>query len=202
MRFFTILAAITCLAASAIAQFDVNASFQETANSYIYTYRVTNIGPVQPPEIHKGLCGYFLAVPTTTRIVGFTCPPPGMGYGHWDNLNPDNNWNVLDAAPPNYRWFGYWGTDWGSIYPPGTTAVFTLETEKNTIPGSTPGWEVTFWGEWASQNNNNFYSGTRIATLGPTLPVPEPATISALALGLLAIVRKRRSSIKLGVKQS
>ncbi len=183
------------LASCSIAQagYLVTTTVQDLGDSYEYSWSVYNVDQGQSGK-RAGLDGWFVLVPAYLVVLSYTCPSsPNLNgsFGVWNqDVVTEAPGIASSQAPDNYEWLGFWGYDWGSMYAPGMTATFVLQTDKKYSPGVVSGDSVTFWGDLGS-----YYTGVSCTTLGPV--VPEPSSILVVLCGIGAmggLIRRRKSA--------
>ena len=162
--------ALACLSTNPLAYADPYFITAEVTNlgtnSWNFEYEVTNNNQGQGPLV--GLDGFAIQVPTTAVISNITYPSSYLAGGYWAGMPSINFAAYLGSLAPlknGYQWFGWWGYDPASVYPVGTTALFSFQINGVTVTTS-PDATVTFWGPYT-------YTAYQAYLLGPgALAVP------------------------------
>lgn len=156
----------------------VSQAFEDGLGNYAYLYQVTNTGTTGNNVIELFTCNPFFGA-TSSSTLGYLIDedPPGDEFtlGVQDVIGA----NVDAVAGPTVSfgfpapWPPYIPTSWA--IDPGESSV-TLYVLSTAEPGTITG---------------NVIDGT-IASGNIVGPVPEPATMSLLAIGGLAVLRRRK----------
>jgi len=183
-------------------EYEVTASAVNVAsNTWQFTYHVTNVNQ-GVPGYPFGLDGFAIQVPDSAAVEGWTVPPSYAGSsGYWDVYPPAATIMEGIEPDPGYQWMLWWGFHTPSVYPPGTTATFTV-TLSNVSVGSNDAGLVTYWGGHIPQVEYYTSSGDNYTTYLTELPspvsavtaIPEPSALVLVATGLaglLGIARRR-----------
>ena len=125
---------------------------EKTEQGYCYVWTVHN------QNQGTGLDQFAVEVPVETKVLTNSVPPPYFGYfdgnTYWEmqetteaQVDPHdghdgNTW--LPAAKPGKKWILWSGQMPGSVYPPGSTATFSLTTDATTTPGEVPVYTTTY----------------------------------------------------------
>jgi hypothetical protein len=126
---------------------------QKGVGHYLFQYEVTNLD--QGSGWPQGFDGFFIQVPLSATILNITNPPPYLsgGYpaGYWNNYlgyhlegDPPPEWPFGATLQSGYQWLWWWGLNEPSVYPVGTTAIFSVELD-NVLVGYNDGVVVTYW---------------------------------------------------------
>ncbi len=173
---------VTLLAMPAFAGYQVTSIVDELADSYSYTWSVTNYEPGT-----NGFEGFYVLVNNETNVINWTVPPPRQpapgaywSFGYvYSQINAQGQM-LISEPPEGKKWLSFWGETWNSCYLPGSTAIFQIVTDKSTVPGQV---DCTL-AAYASYGN---YPLAHYAITGPTTPVPEPSSLLALAGGIIPL---------------
>ena len=159
-----ILSAIT----SSHAGYSVQTQVESEAGRTRYTWTVHN------PDQSWGLDIFVLEVPLETRVLAKTVPPPyssADGTGYWimeerykESLDPHDGRVIYPAPKPGMKWLVWWGMESPSVYPPGTSAIFSLTTDSSVAPGRVNALAVTY----TPQFNPHYYQPWQGAATGPS----------------------------------
>ena len=210
-------AVLGTLAANASAQLPLGAEYTLTSSStpitggYRFDFHVTNVNQALGPK--EGLDGFYVSIPKNATISNVVAPPAYYGApGYWSTSFPP----MAGAKAATEEWLQYWGNNPESVYPIGTTANFSYETDSFTSP-TIDLLLVTYWDKSAPQvehvTTNIGMSYTVYATDIPSpdqptnppvdpppvdpppvtpLNTPEPTTLALLAAGGSALLLRRR----------
>jgi hypothetical protein len=156
-------------------------------DSWRFIYTITNL--TEGTGNFTGLDGFYVMVPLTAIISNIQVPDPyiDVPYAYWESYY-HYTYPPIDTS--TYKWLKFWGADPSSVYPVGTSAVFSFEAD-NVLVGMNKGYTMTYFQDVAqvSTNPNDWYHAYYSQITGPVPnPVPEPVTILNLGLGLIGIV--------------
>jgi hypothetical protein len=165
-------------ASSAFAGYTVTSRVEPAKGGYRYTWTVHN------QDQDSGLDVFLIEVPVETRILAQTIPPPysnpeGSGAQwvfletHEAQVDPHDNQAWLIAAPPGKKYLLWCGQQPPSVYPPGTSASFSLTTDSSIKPGAVRGVATTY----TPQNNPHFYAPFHNRIVGPAAHEVEPGAL-------------------------
>ncbi|MCP4350278.1 MAG: PKD domain-containing protein, partial [Desulfobacterales bacterium] len=119
---------------------------QADADSWVFTYKVTNNN--QYIGYKTGFDGLIIQMPETAEISDLVLPPTySSGYGYWFSYfsTAEYHGNAPESPLlPGYKWLVLWGGYTPSLYPSGTTAVFSFKADNVTL-GQTYADAVTYW---------------------------------------------------------
>lgn len=160
-----------CLLAGSIAWsfagYTVNSQVQTAAETNHYTWTVHN------QDQTWGLDQFAVDVPVEIRVLAHTVPPPYTnpdGTAFWvmhetreAQVDPHDGKAWLPAAPSGRKWLIWRGQESPSVYPPGTTATFSLTTDALVKPGAVRGTTMTY----TPQNNPSYYFPFHGEVIGP-----------------------------------
>jgi len=152
-----------------LAEYQIKANVAETSTGGIqYSWTVSNKGE------KRGLDMFAIEVPAALRIVAFTVPPP---YSNPDRTaywiveqryevlkDPHDDSVVLPAAQPGRKWLRWCGMQSPSVYPPGSSATFSITTDSLVTSGKVRGYAVTY----TPRNNPHFYAPFPEEIIGPS----------------------------------
>ncbi|MEO5802275.1 MAG: hypothetical protein ABIR24_01995 [Verrucomicrobiota bacterium] len=166
-----ILGAIT----SSHAGYSVHTKVEATNGKNLYTWTVYN------QDQSWGLDGFIMEVPQETRVLSYTVPPSystADGTGYWimderqkEMLDDHDDTVIFPAAKSGMKWLVWWGRQSPSVYPAGTSAVFTLTTDSSVQPGSVNTLAVTY----TPQNNPHYYQRWNGSVTGPSIVTAKSA---------------------------
>jgi hypothetical protein len=153
-------------------------------NKYLFEYAITKL---DQGGSWQGLDDFYLQIPLTATILNITDPPPYTfdGVASWIHdfngaVNPYGA-AISPLAEPGYQWIEWWG-HWGnSVYPPGTTATFSVELDKVSL-GYNDAAVVTYL--WVPAVTYTGYEGR---LLGPVTTAPLPPGIVLFGSGLVGL---------------
>lgn len=170
------------------------------SNSYTFDYYVTNTNQSVNTGIQPvGLDGFSVLIPDTATISNILNPP------NYTNIwaGPPSMWiNDFQTVNSN-RFIQWWGIQWNSVYPEGTTAHFGF-TAENVLLGTADATVTTFWNAnpvgppAVLAANGAYYTEYTAELIGPVaIPfsqVPEPSTLLLFAAGLggVSFLRRRK----------
>ena len=133
-------------------------------------------------------------VPLAATISNIQAPDPYINTpnAYWISYY-ELSWPPIDET--TYKWLKFWGADPSSVYPVGTSAVFSFDADDVQV-GTNQGYVVTYFYEDAKQYSdpNYWYHSYFTQITGPMpAPVPEPTTILLIGSGIIGLagVRKR-----------
>jgi hypothetical protein len=150
-------------------------------NRYIWT--------VHNEDQSWGLDQFFIEVPVQTHVLAFTVPQPFAnpdGNARWIMLERQEPWidahdgRMVSPSPRvGWKWLTWWGLESPSVYPAGSTAVFSVTTDSSVNPGVVNGLAATY----TPQNNPHYYLPWQVQTTGPSISerTPKVDPISILA---------------------
>jgi hypothetical protein len=131
-------------------------------------------------------------------VLAYTVPPPYsnpegsgaqwvFGESHEAQVDPHDNQAWLSAPPAGKKWLSWGGQQPPSVYPPGTTATFSLTTDSSIKPGVVRGVATTY----TPQNAPHYYAAFHGRIIGPSGATFEP---NALPTGVLMDVQFHRAA--------
>jgi len=157
-------------------------------DSWRFDYAITNLQ--SPHTVYGSLDGFFIQIPqSATNIVPTVPPPPPGGSGYWTfGITDPAGWvgyvDLYTPWLPGYDWYVWWGQSPAATYGPGLTAYFSLEID-NVFVGQSPAILVNYISGVATTYTDPY------AILAPA-EVPEPLTLSLLAMGALSLIVGRK----------
>ena len=161
-------------AAAGRAGYTVEVQVDEEPGTNRYTWRVHN------QDQSSGLDHFVVEVPVQTRVLAFTVPAPYAnpnGNARWIMLERQEPWldahdgRVISPSPRvGWKWLMWWGLESPSVYPAGSTAVFSVTTDSSVSPGDVNGLAVTY----TPQNSPHFYLPWQVQTTGPSISQRTP----------------------------
>ena len=194
-------AATTAQAVPLGPEYTINATVTPLGgDAYRFQYDITN-NTQQVGSAQTGLDGFFVELPPSSSVSDVVVPAPFYGSpGYWAaSLGSPFAYTVPEITPdPNTQWQKYWGANPASVYPIGSTASFSFVADNVTV-GAARSVAVTYWAFETPltplyfTSTHGHYTGYSTMLLGPT-EIPEPATLGLLAMGGLAMLRRRRRS--------
>ncbi|MBI5706662.1 MAG: PEP-CTERM sorting domain-containing protein [Armatimonadetes bacterium] len=147
---------------------------------YRYTYTLTNVSALAPV--------WWWGVYTNNAPGGLVYAP--MGSGYFGSI-------PSDMALAGYSYMG-WDTNFayggGGATSVGTGGSSTLVFDAVGYDAASKPFFADIDGEWTGAGTlGSNADGTQILSyMGDTSPVPEPASFAALAIGVVALARRRR----------
>ena len=145
---------------------------------------------LKAPHNSSGYAGFHVSVPFNLTLTGingnpFLGTPPTVGLSLGISYSPPGSATYVDSPAPEFssgNWMGNWNGNIAALFP----AVFTSPTMQVTELSLAITPNVTVW----SQN------GTASAYLTSMIlqPIPEPSTLSLLALGGTWVLFRRRKN--------
>jgi hypothetical protein len=154
---------------TATPDYTVKSHVKRTGQGYYYEWTVHN------KNQSRGLDHFAVEVPIETQVLAHTMPSPYAnphGTAYWEMLQTQtaqvdahdgNAW--LPAAQPGKKWILWSGRQPASVYPPGSTAKFSVTTDASVIPGTVPE-TVTIYTPW---NRPHFYLSFDGEGIGPSV---------------------------------
>ena len=140
-----------------------------------YTWTVLNEGET------RGLDMFALEVPAELRVLAYTVPPPytnPSGTAYWimeqrqDPLKDSHDSRVLIPAPqPGKKRLKWCGMQSPSVYPPGTTATFSITTDSLVKSGNVHGYAVAY----TPRNKPHYYLTWPEEIIGPSAVLDNAA---------------------------
>jgi len=149
--------------------YTVKSHAKRTGQGYCYEWAVHN------KNQRQGLDHFAVGVPIETQVLAHTVPPPYAnphGNAYWVMLETQTAqvdahdgkaW--LPAAQPGRKWILWSGRMPASVYPPRSTAKFSVTTDASVIPGTVPE-TVTTYTPW---NRPHFYLSFDGEAIGPSV---------------------------------
>ena len=155
---------------SDIGHYVVEAHVEKTGQGYRYTWTVENEDQVM------GLDQFAVLVPKGTPVLANSVPPSfggnPDGNDRWvmsetaeAQVDPNDGNTWLPAARPGKTWLLWSGQMPASVYPPGSTATFSLTTEAAIKPGKVTVYLTTY----TLQNAPHYYASFHTEVTGPSL---------------------------------
>lgn len=194
--------AVSALAVTLNDEYSISSQItQISLNSYSFDYFVTNNNQSVNSSIQPvGLDGFSVAIPDSALISNITNPPLFTNV----YAGGPSFWESSIATVNNTRYIDWFGFEWNSIYPVGTTAHFSF-VANNVDVGTVPANVITFWntnpiGELSP--NGAYYTTYQTSFLGPVaIPsaVPEPSTLLLFSTGafVVGLMRRRKRAVRL-----
>ncbi len=149
--------------------YTVKSHVKRTGQGYCYEWAVHN------KNQRQGLDHFAVEVPIETQVLAHIVPPPYAnphGTAYWEMLETQmaqvdahdgKAW--LPAAQPGRKWILWSGRMPASVYPPRSTAKFSVTTDASVIPGTVPE-TVTTYTPW---NRPHFYLSFDGEAIGPSV---------------------------------
>jgi hypothetical protein len=169
---------LVSLVTPGFAGYTVRSTVEPAEGGYRYTWTVHN------DDQESGLDLFVVEVPIETRVLARSVPAPysnpeGSG-AHWifmetpeAQVDPHAKKAWLVAAPARKKYLLWCGQQPPSVYPPGTSASFSLTTDSSIKPGAVRGVATTY----TPQNNPHFYAPFHNRMVGPAAHEVEPAAL-------------------------
>lgn len=162
-------------------------------DSWRFIYTITNEN--EGTGVGTGFDAFFVMVPLIATISNIQVPVP--------YINPNTTgafwisyyeyvWPPIDST--TYQWLKIWGGGPDSVYPFGTSAVFSFDA-ANVHIGANTGYAITYKdeGNITYDNTDAWYHSYYSQITGPVPnSIPEPTTMLLLGLGLIGLVGVRR----------
>jgi len=152
---------------SSLAGYTVQAQVEKASTQIHYTWTVYN------QDQSWGLDQFAIDVPTETRVLAHTVPPPygnPDGNAYWvmvetreAQVDPHDQRAWLPAAKAGRKWIIWEGLQSPSVYPPGSTATFSLTTDASVEPGTIAWTAATY----TPQTNPHYYLAFHEDVTGP-----------------------------------
>jgi hypothetical protein len=130
---------------------------------------------------------FGIEVPVQTRVWAHTVPPPYTnpdGTAYWEmqeileaTIDPHDGSVTVPAPQPGRKWLLWHGYQSPSVYPPGTTATFTVKTDTSAEPGIVRESAVTY----TPQNNPHYYLPWPAYATGPRTVTNRTSTVQVWA---------------------
>ena len=184
-------------AVTLIGEYSINTSISYNgSNSYTFDYYVTNVDQSLNSGIQPvGLDRFLVYIPDAASIYNITNPP--IFTNIWPG--PPSYWTSSIQSVGSKRYIGWFGVEWNSVYPEGTTAHFSF-TADNVGVGIANASVLTFWnanpvGDPAYFSSGAYYTDYTTELRGP-VPIPEPTTFLLLGAGLTGVGFLRRSKTR------
>lgn len=150
--------------------------------SWLFEFDVTN---TQSPQVlHGNLDGFFIQLPQSGTIANSTVPGADWTFG----ITAASGWpnaGIEAVSLPEYEWRVWWGQTPQSTFGAGLTAHFTLEMDNVNV-GQTQVVLVNYV-------SGNYQYTDPLFILAP-VEIPEPATLSLLAIGACLPLFRRRGN--------
>lgn len=103
--------------------------------------------------------------------------------------------HFLDAKTDNKKAMGLQLAVWEALYDGGGSYSSMTGNFKTTgLDATASSWAATYYSAYLEPGQAYFYSSTAAGSQDQLTPVPEPATMAGLAIGALALARRRRKS--------
>jgi len=185
-----------CLLAGSIsswAGYIVDTHVEVAGGTNHYTWTVYN------EDQSWGLDGFAIEVPVQTRVLAHTVPPP------YSNPNRAAYWHMAEryeeqvdahdgrvnvpAPRPGMKFLLWWGVESPSVYPPGTTVVFSVSTDSSVGPGIVKAVASTY----TPQNNPHWYLCWLGQILGPSIGVANASIEGVAGSGSKVMIPDLRS---------
>ena len=150
--------------------YSVKSHVEKNGQGYCYKWSVHN------QHQRWGLDQFAIEVPIETHVVAHSVPPPySDANAYWimqetreAQVDPHDGRSWLPAAKPGRKWLLWSGLQSPSVYPPDSTATFSLATDTEVLPGTVPEVATTY----TPQNNPHYYLSFHAKVIGPSvLPV-------------------------------
>jgi hypothetical protein len=162
-------------------------------STYTFNYSVTNNNQGYGVGSSTGFDGFSIPIPTGANVLGST-PPSSYSSGGW--------WGIRNGFTPSTKQF--WGHQWASVYPTGTTATMSI-TLSNVNVGQSTVLATSFYGFMQPNNNDGYVQDinggvyqnyTFNLAQGPIAAQPAatplPAAVWLLGSGLMGLVGLRK----------
>jgi hypothetical protein len=178
------------LCSSSFAGYTVTGKVEPAEGGYRYTWTVHN------QDQSQGLDVFVIEVPVETRVLAYSVPPPYSNSegseAQWvfhetqeAQVDPHNNQAWLSAPATGKKWLRWAGQQPPSVYPAGTTVIFSLTTDSAIKPGAVRGVATTY----TPQDDPQYYTAFHGRILGPSGTTFEP---NALPTSIFTEVPFRR----------
>jgi hypothetical protein len=149
-------------------EYVVKSHVEKNGQAYSYVWTVHN------KNQSWGLDEFAVEVPIQTHISTNSVPPPysnSDGNAYWimqeisqAQVDPHDGRTWLPAPEHGRKWILWSGMQSPSVYPPGSTATFSLTTDAVTRPGRVSEYATTY----TPQNAPHYYHSFRARVIGPS----------------------------------
>lgn len=153
---------------TARAGYKIDVQVESAPGTNRYTWVVHN------EDQSWGLDQFVIEVPVQTRVLACMVPPPYSnpdGNAYWIMqerqepwVDPHDSRTVSPRPRAGWKCLMWHGMESPSVYPPGTTATFSLTTDSSVKPGVVHAMTVSY----TPQDNPHYYFSWQEETTGPS----------------------------------